>query len=294
MQQIGLYVHRLRILEDFDRIELGSQAGQFDLAEFVHNFTAHHTNEFIEGGERRSKLADVLESDEFISGVIRYGTTGIASDIVSSETDEILLRREREDVEYIPLYFCFYTPDGEDTWYIVTQSFGGRSCSSSFNLAFRDFVSNQINQSVMIQKVMPIDGIDVAGQAVQKLTLVRRHVNSSEFEEQIGDLARELKVSMSISVDGRGALGVFDTIRDRISGREDVAMIYDGIEFEEAQATVRIGSSYRQVGIVGPSNNAGVVDISDQVERDADEIPVFASIDEISKTNLRRLLDRVS
>ena len=74
---------------------------------------------------------------------------------------------------------------------------------------------------------MPTEDQQLKGEKVQKLTLIRRRVPSGEFESQIGDLARELKVSMSISVDGRGALGIFDDIRDRMAERADVALVYD-------------------------------------------------------------------
>lgn len=188
------------------------------------------------------------------------------------------MRRERTDVERIPLFFCAYMPSGEETWYIATQSFGGRSCSSTFNWHLRDFCQARMKHHLTIQKVMPTEDDAYAENSVQKLTLVRRRVPSEEFQQQIGELARELKVSLSISIDGRGALGMMANIRDRIAERGDAALIYDGIDFDEIDATVRIGKSYRKVALIGPSNVAGVVDVSDDIERDLDQYPTYDSI----------------
>jgi hypothetical protein len=287
LQQIGLYVHRIRVFEDYNRQELGRDAGQFNLRQVIGEFVAFHERNFMETDERMAKLAEVVYSDDTTSGIIRYGTTGLASDIVDAETDELKLRRERTDIEYIPLYFCFYVPDGEDTWYVATQSFGGRSFSSTFNTTFRDFAEHRTNRSVTVQKVMPTSQADMARKPVQKITMIKRHVPPEGFSNQVGDLAKELKMSLSVSLDGRGALGFYEEVRDRIAEKQAVALVYEGIEFEEMQATVKIGSSYRTVSLVGVNNTAGVVDVSGLVERNEDEYPVFESIHEVATDVLR-------
>ena len=75
---------------------------------------------------------------------------------------------------------------------------------------------------------------------------------------------------------------MFGNIRDYVEQQEDVALIFGGIEYEEMQATVKVGGSYRKVGMIGPNNNAGVVDVSDQIVRDDDDFPTFSSIDAVS------------
>jgi hypothetical protein len=227
-------------------------------------------------------LTDVDDDDDCLYGLIKYGTTGIASDIIDPVHNVVQLRREKNFIEEIPLFFIFYMPEGEDTWYVASQSFGSRSCSTAFNRALFDFFRERSNLILQVQKVMPIDGLEMEPRPVQKLTLIRRRVDSEEFPNQLGHLARELMVTMSISIDGRGALGLFSEIRDRLEGRADRALVYDGIEFDEAQATVKVGNSYRKVGLLGASNNAGVVDVSDQIERDDDDFPTFESIKNIS------------
>ncbi|MEO0765095.1 MAG: hypothetical protein AAFY75_03670 [Pseudomonadota bacterium] len=241
-------------------------------------FVGFYSNNLIAGDDRSSTLEVMTQEENHVAGIIHYGSFGIAADIVDGQTSEVKTRRERTDVERIPLFFLLYTPSGEDTWYMATQSFGGRSCSSTFNSHLRDFCQDHMNQQMMIQKVMPTSEDAYADQSIQKLTLIRRRVASEEFQQQIGELARELKVSLSVSVDGRGALGSYESIRDWIAEREDAALTYDGIEFDEINATVRIGSSYRKVALIGPSNVAGVIDISDDVQRDGDEYPVYDSI----------------
>ena len=282
MHQVGLFVHRLRVFDDHARQELGTNTGQFNLRQFIDNFVSFHETDAIEGADRTSRLSDTTSNEEFSSGLIRYGTTGIASNIIDPRTNEVQLRRQKEFVEEIPLYFSFYTPDGEDTWYVVSQSYGTRSCSSAFNRSFLTFFTDRSEKSLTIQKVMPIDGSEMEYRNVQKITLVKRRVPSEAARNQVGNLAKELKTSLSISIDGRGSLGMFGNIRDYVEQQEDVALVFDGIEYEEMQATVKVGGSYRKVGIIGPNNNAGVVDVSDQIVRDDDDFPTFSSIDAVS------------
>lgn len=59
-------------------------------------------------------------------------------------------------------------------------------------------------------------------------------------------------------------------------------MVFDGIEFNEASALISIGNTYRKVGIIGPSNTAGVIDITDDVQLGADMHPEFNSISAIA------------
>lgn len=283
MQQIGLYVHRIRVFENNERLELGSGPGQFDLRAVVNAFVNFHQNEAIVSPDRTSKLIHPVFDNEFASGMIRYGVTGIASEITNPEDPDFLVERLISFVEEIPLYYCIYTPDGEDTWYIATQSYGGRSCSTSFNKALFDYFRERHEAILQVQKMIPIDGNNVEHSPVQKLTMIRRAVPADEFEAQVGDLAHELQMQLSISVDGRGALGVYQNVRDRLSGDENVALAYNGIEFQELQATVRIGNSYRKVGIIGANNSAGSVDVSEEVERQANEHPEWASIDTIAR-----------
>ncbi len=93
----------------------------------------------------------------------------------------------------------------------------------------------------------------------------------------------ELNVELSFSANRSGRFGVFSDVARHIRAAQGgAAFLFDGIEFEEASALISIGSGYRKVGIVGPSNNAGVIDISEDVDLDADQHPTFNSVSEVS------------
>ncbi|ANB35148.1 hypothetical protein A6024_14205 [Rhodovulum sulfidophilum] len=60
------------------------------------------------------------------------------------------------------------------------------------------------------------------------------------------------------------------------------AMVINGIEFDEASALISIGGTYRKVGIIGPENTAGVIDITDNVELQEDGHPLYESLERVA------------
>jgi hypothetical protein len=53
---------------------------------------------------------------------------------------------------------------------------------------------------------------------------------------------------------------------------------YDGIDFPEAVAEVRVGNKTRRVGVFGLSGDAGVIDITEDIKRGPDGHPTFNSL----------------
>lgn len=87
MQQVGLYVHRMRVFDEHIRLELGSDDGQFDLKVLVEGFLEHFSINGMNGDDRVSTLEIITREDEWVAGYIQYGSFGIAADIVDPTTD---------------------------------------------------------------------------------------------------------------------------------------------------------------------------------------------------------------
>jgi hypothetical protein len=93
----------------------------------------------------------------------------------------------------------------------------------------------------------------------------------------------ELNVELAFSVRRNGRFGLYSEVAPQIrQARGGAAFVFDGIEFDEASAMVSIGGSYMKVGIVGPSNNAGVIDISENVILGQDQHPTLASVSQVT------------
>jgi hypothetical protein len=130
---------------------------------------------------------------------------------------------------------------------------------------------------------MPADDAVYRDAPVKKLILSKRRVPKDRAEILRNLPPEELNVELSFSVLRNSRFGIFSDVAPQIrEAQGGAAFVFDGIEFDEASAMVAIGGTYMKVGIVGPSNNAGVIDITDDVILGANQHPTLASVAEVT------------
>lgn len=285
MNKIGLYVYQLalRDAQNYQQVPLareglGSELNAF-LPQFIGGKQAAIQNNNI---ERSWRL--VPEEDEGRSrhGIVRYGTYGFSSDIIDPNDNEVLYSRNSADVEEIPLYYKFWVPENGNFGFAALQSFRERSCVSQvLGELSSEFHQRYDYLRLDTRKIMPAADEVYRDAQVKKLILSKKKV-PKDRAEILRDLPpEELNVELSFSVRRNGRFGTFPDVARQIRGaRGGAAFVFDGIEFEDASALVSVGNSYLKVGIIGPSNNAGVIDVTDDVVLGEDQHPTLASISE--------------
>ncbi|MFC5738650.1 hypothetical protein [Sinirhodobacter huangdaonensis] len=287
MSKIGLYVYQLCLFnaQNYQQIPLanagiGSELYEF-LPQFVRGKVAALQNNNI---ERSWRLEPAQDEGRSRHGIVRYGTYGYSSNIINPDDNEVLFNRNATDVEEIPLYYRFWVPDAGNFGFATLQSFRDRSCVSQVLGELTSEFNRRYNHIRLTpRKVMPTADEMYRNAQVKKLILSKKRVPKDRAEILRNLPPDELNVELSFSVRRNGLFGVFSDVAPQIRGaRGGAAFVFDGIEFDEASAMVAIGNSYMKVGIVGPSNNAGVIDISEEVQLGADQHPTFQSVSEIS------------
>lgn len=283
MAKIGLYVYRLSLRRtgNYQEVPFATTGIGATFTQFLERFVqAKRQPQHNTETERSWVLAPAENLGHARHGLVEYGTFGIASTIRDPQTREVKLTRTSNDVEEIPLYYQFWIPPNGNYGFAALQSYRDRSCVSQvltpLSKEFNDF-DNGLRLNV--QKVMPTDQTAYANRTVQKLILVKRRM-SRDRADMLRDLRpEEYKVEVSLTPKRRGGMGVFDQVAPLIRGAADgAAIVLDGIEFEEASALVKVGGTYKKVGIIGPGNNAGVIDISDDVVLEPNGHPNFESV----------------
>lgn len=286
--QIGLMIYKVQVWENYRHLELGRQPDQFDLYSNLATIFDHYERNPYETPERRIRFTQepprALDYP-FQSGFISYSSRGLASQFEHALTGEQIFERNREDWESIPIYFALYCPDGSNAAYVAVQSFGNRSCVSLFCTGILDFFRDRwVERNITFEKVLALDQNVMANRAVKNIRLVQRFAEPGMLQPQVGVADQPLRVELSISPEGRGNFGRLIDVINRFEDQPQHALLVGGMQFDQVDATIRIGDKYRRVGVVGMADRAGNVDISDDVERDEQTLyPLFLSIDALAR-----------
>lgn len=290
MSKIGMYVYQLCLsnAHNYQPVPLATEGLGSELYEFLPHFVrGKRTSMQNNNIERSWRLVPEADDGRSRHGIVRYGTYGFSSDIIDpegEEGEEVLFNRSANHVEEIPLYYKFWVPENGNFGFAAFQSFRDRSCVGQVlgELA-REFNQRYDNVKLTPRKVMPANDAVYRNAPVKKLILSKKRVPKDRAEILRNLPPEELNVELSFSVLRNGRFGVFADVAPQIRGaRGGAAFVFDGIEFDEASAMVAIGGTYMKVGIVGPSNNAGVIDITDDVVLGPNQHPTLASVAEVT------------
>lgn len=292
---IGLRVYQVSVHKEKDRTPLtltgdgaATDAHQF-LADFVDSNVDTNDHEELQRSwffEKRSKA-----SVNSIYGYLRYGTYGFESDLIDRKTKLSNYKRKVGDLEEIPLYFQFWSPAKQDFALAAFQSFQARSCVQmvigaasaayakkfkGYRLAFRKLMPGDVKSSTMYSA------------PVKQLTLLRKKVPENKEDRYLFDFKPdEVEFEVSFKAKRRHTLGSLASLLDKSSGNAREVLRFDGIDFDQAKAEVTVGNKRRTVGVVGYSNDAGVIELSESVKFGADGHPLFPSIQHETEEILR-------
>lgn len=222
-----------------------------------------------------------------VHGLLSYGMYGFESKIIDVVTGDQKYNRTITDLEEIPLYCQFWIPEGARHGYVIFQSFQGRSCNTLFMASLCKYFGNEFQNFFLgYEKLMPEQIIGLQGENVfvKELRLIKKKPSSDIVDRYLGAETSQVKeIELIMRPRRNSTLGSFARVRNIVkSKKNDGLLSYDGIDFEEASAQVEINGKRRVVGLLSPSNNTGVIDISEEVKFGEDGHPQFDSVAAIS------------
>lgn len=283
---IGLRVYQVTIHKENDRspISLSGDGGLADLnhllSGFVDNNVSANDHEDLQRSWFFEKKSTAAVNN--IYGYLRYGTYGFESDLIDRKTKKSNYKRKVGDLEEIPLYFHFWTPAKQEFALAAFQSFQARSCVQVvIGAACAAYAKKHKGYKLSFKKLMPGDVRSSAmySAPVKQLTLVKKQIPQNKEDRYLFDFRpEEVEFEISFKAKRRRTLGSLASLLDKSTGNVAEALRFDGIQFDQAKAEVTVGNKRRTVGVLGYSNDAGVIELSESVQYGADGHPVFASI----------------
>ncbi|HBU99186.1 MAG TPA: hypothetical protein DEF21_14965 [Thalassospira lucentensis] len=281
MNAIGIRLYKLTIHAGEKRDEIDFSDGTVNVLSLVNGFLNQRKDVNNNDEKQRSWFVEQHTVDgRFIRGVIKYGNYGFESDLVDRNTKESQYRRKSTDIEQIPLYFSFWIPENGSFGIIAFQSFQGKSCINIVSSDLTNYFSNRFHESKMlVRKVMPATGdASLLEQPVKKLIWMKKN-QSADTADELRNLPIDLfDIEMSFTAKRRGRFGLLKDVLEELDGTSQRStFVYQGVEFEQGCAVVRVGNRPQRVGVFGFHSNAGVIDITHQVDLAAGH-PTYDSI----------------
>ncbi|RMB27735.1 hypothetical protein C8J47_3267 [Sphingomonas sp. PP-F2F-G114-C0414] len=252
--------------------------------EFITKFVTEKIAAVQDDERERSWYFEEREADGpgNSKGYVKYGTFGFESDFVNTKTKKRNYRRRTDDVEEIPLYYEFWSPETSDLAFAAFQSFQGRSCITMVMAYVKDaFEAANPGFYFRYRKLLPNDagGSLYSGGPVKRLRLIKRNASGDVTDRYFNDEA-PTNVDFEVRMTARRnkTLGDLASVAKSLTHGAAGVVMHDGIEFTQAIADVKIGGKYRPVGIFGGNTDAGVIDITGDVVRGMDGHPTFESL----------------
>ena len=160
------------------------------------------------------------------------------------------------------------------------QSFQGRSCVTFVQAAMlKDFGELYPDYSISFSVLAPGDSL-MDAVPVKSVTFMRpRMANDRADQYWLGKRFDELRYEITVRAQKRGGiLTSYKDLKKILPAGQEGFVEFDGQDFEEVKADVIFGRKRRMVGVFGSGQDAGLIDVSDCVTRDASGHPTFDSI----------------
>ncbi len=215
-------------------------------------------------------------------GYVHYGTYGFASRMVDTITQMTSYKRKVTDVEEVPLYYEFWSPDRGKYALAAFQSFQGRSCVSLVMSAMKEaFEAANPGYLLRYFKLLPNDrrGSLYEAAGVKRVHLIKRNA-SGDLANRVMNEPRPVNMEIILSAQKKQSLGPLGEVTRAIRENVEGVIVYEGMKFDEVSADVKIGNRTLPVGIFGGDGNAGVIELTDVVDKGADGHPKFDSMAE--------------
>jgi hypothetical protein len=216
-------------------------------------------------------------------GIISYGRYGYAASLMDTKSGIENYKRKVTDSEMYDLYYRFWLPDKELFATAAFSSFSGKSCITLILDAMKEeFEKKNSDFLLKFHRLMPTGASEkiYAGKAVKNLRLVTRTPRSDLADQLFRGKSQKIqRMTMTIHSGRNGSLGSLGDLVAGLPSDSSGVIQYDGINFDEAVAIVKIGNELRPVGVFGAHADVGVVDVTDQVVKDADGLPTYQSLD---------------
>jgi hypothetical protein len=104
----------------------------------------------------------------------------------------------------------------------------------------------------------------------------------------------ESQIVLNVNPESQQPLGIFSDLVDGLPADSSNVILYEGIEFEQATAAIKIGDEVRPVGVFGSHSDVGVIDVTESVVKDDEGVPTFESLEKEANKILKAIYETLN
>lgn len=233
-----------------------------------------------DGPTRAWYLDAATSNNDTVDGFIRYGSSGFESKIVDSRSLEEKYDRKTTDMEVIPLYFRMWIPSSGPYGLVALQTFGQRSCVNRFyDGFFQGYRRFNEGYRITFDPVAPVQLSSYRHGQVKKISFFKHDHASDSSENAVLPAGNLVDYRVTLQARPKEHLGLLQGLKERFASRADDKHIqYGDTDFDEATAEVLVGKKRRRVTLFGMSRETGKFDLTEDVTRGPNGMPLLESI----------------
>lgn len=282
---IGLRVYQIKLFKQHVSIPVDANKGATDVLNFVRRFQSKYSSApFNNGVTKTFKCVPSLPRPNTQDGVLRYGTYGFATDIEDVATGTVLGTKTPVQADTIPIYFRFWSAPGTSYALMGIQSYGSKSCVDLFiNQIRSEYTHAYADYTMTFKKLIPNDKKLFGNHTVKKIELIKRSERAASLKPNMRpDNCDLVNLELAIRPQKKGTFGKLKDLDQRLQG----VLSIDGIDFDGAFGTIQANGKTKKVGVLGLSSSAGVIDVSNEVNLNADRHPDLPSISRVFEAHM--------
>jgi hypothetical protein len=311
MNKIGLSAYTLRFRSrhshEIDWLTV-ARNGQLDAWEILHRLFLDRKNKVIaeENHSRAYRLNRLVvnDKDNSFAGIMEAGDYGRANPIINIATGKTTHQKTVQEADMPPFYFRIHIPEGATTAVLALQRIGQQGVKApiesdlkvhfaglGYTAKIATLTDNDLLNAYLTHgEVSEISVVHHAEATDPRDAIKRTKINGEKpptgtkmaitFSQKNGFPASFLRTAASVYRKTRNA--------------NELVEVYGLEDPEEVAFTINMDGKSKLFRLMHPSEIGIVYDVSSDVRYDADNHPVFDSIDRLAKEWCRTLMRKVN
>ena len=260
-----------------------------------HSDRYHHSTSQYNGPLRDRRVARIRQNTDgsfshhrlgrYISGIVESGSYGTEESIINTDSGEVRHRKQKDEAQMVPFYFCFHIPANSKSGYLVLERIGNNGIFTMMSEAIGQEVMCKVSYRSVI-KTEPFVIDDILNNNISSIINPRkvflRGVKHSAFS---GGLPLETLAGNSVSaeivlsVSPQHTSPIRSLLLDLIGRyRKRQPLVVDNIECSDVAFQVKIGNKTRKVSVARLDMLGTCMDVTYKVEIENDGYPSYESL----------------
>lgn len=291
---ISLTTHNIRVREKLSKrhIDFNKINGKEDFFDITHSFFNDLKTDYSDLSNIQ-KLTHINSfssniGNRVFSGIIESGEYGYESTFLNKKNKSTTFKRNRDDAEMLPFYFLLYLPANKNEGILFLQRFKQYGITTVFDEAINDFFAlNYSDYEVEINSFAPDNLIQamIANSIPKKARFIKYASKKKDIADKYKNPDKKETTQREYVVYFPKYGKIHRPLKDIIETPSSLNNLVeiDNFEYDTVKLEVKINNKPRTISLDNEQKMRPIFDITNEINTNASQHPIFESIDIFSK-----------